>query len=317
MGLRYQVFHQTLEASLADKCLRAGEQVFDQAKTSNVGTQQITSAQHLLPRGRVARRPGVGSRRAERGAPSGNEPPVRLASDGSARLPEDGGEVGERVHPGTHRRIGHVQPLRRERPGPPRAVPGDGRCREPHEPGRDARRTCCRTCGTSWIPPSRAPGTIRSATGAFRWDPVPHAFGLALEALGYHRSRRRSLRRHLEASARLGARRERVGDLVRGGRRFDVPRVHAPSGREPGRRARRHGSAPPMARRSPVRTARSPATGSSPTRYDCPPNGGNAFKAFDQANWRYVDRVSSWSTVEPSLDYTALSMLTFVRLEGH
>jgi hypothetical protein len=46
----------------------------------------------------------------------------------------------------------------------------------------------------------------------------------------------------------------------------------------------------------------------------CPSGGANPFKPFNLDGWRYVDRVSSWSTVEPSLDYTALSFLAFTQM---
>ena len=46
----------------------------------------------------------------------------------------------------------------------------------------------------------------------------------------------------------------------------------------------------------------------------CPPGGANPFAPFDLDGWRYIDRVQSWSTVEPSLDYTAMSFYAFVML---
>ena len=38
------------------------------------------------------------------------------------------------------------------------------------------------------------------------------------------------------------------------------------------------------------------------------------FSHFDQPNWHYVDRLASWATVEPALDYTSLSLFAFVEL---
>ena len=43
-------------------------------------------------------------------------------------------------------------------------------------------------------------------------------------------------------------------------------------------------------------------------------DGANPFAPFDLQGWRYMDRVPSWSTVEPSLDYTAMSFFAFVQL---
>ncbi len=46
----------------------------------------------------------------------------------------------------------------------------------------------------------------------------------------------------------------------------------------------------------------------------CPPDGKNPFRPFDQDGWRYVDRVASWATVEPANDYSSLAFLAFVQL---
>jgi endoglucanase len=46
----------------------------------------------------------------------------------------------------------------------------------------------------------------------------------------------------------------------------------------------------------------------------CPPDGKNPFRPFDQADWRYVDRVASWATTEPANDYSSLAFLAFVQL---
>jgi hypothetical protein len=44
----------------------------------------------------------------------------------------------------------------------------------------------------------------------------------------------------------------------------------------------------------------------------CPPDGTNPFRPFDQPDWRYVDRVASWATVEPADDYSILPFIAFV-----
>ena len=44
----------------------------------------------------------------------------------------------------------------------------------------------------------------------------------------------------------------------------------------------------------------------------CPPDGKNPFRPFDQSNWRYVDRVASWATVEPADDYSILPFIAAV-----
>jgi endoglucanase len=45
----------------------------------------------------------------------------------------------------------------------------------------------------------------------------------------------------------------------------------------------------------------------------CPPDGANPFRSFDQTDWRYVDRVASWATVEPADDYSILPFIAFVQ----
>jgi endoglucanase len=44
----------------------------------------------------------------------------------------------------------------------------------------------------------------------------------------------------------------------------------------------------------------------------CPSDGKNPFRPFDQTDWRYVDRVASWATVEPADDYSILPFIAFV-----
>ena len=44
----------------------------------------------------------------------------------------------------------------------------------------------------------------------------------------------------------------------------------------------------------------------------CPPDRKNPFRPFDQTDWRYVDRVASWATVEPADDYSILPFIAFV-----
>jgi endoglucanase len=46
----------------------------------------------------------------------------------------------------------------------------------------------------------------------------------------------------------------------------------------------------------------------------CPADRKNPFRAFDRADWRYVDRVASWATTEPANDYSSLAFLAFVQL---
>lgn len=43
----------------------------------------------------------------------------------------------------------------------------------------------------------------------------------------------------------------------------------------------------------------------------CPPDNRDPFLAFGNDNWRYIDRMNSWATVEPANDYTIMSLLAF------
>jgi hypothetical protein len=50
---------------------------------------------------------------------------------------------------------------------------------------------------------------------------------------------------------------------------------------------------------------------------DIPPCHHPGFTQFDRPpSQLYVDRLASWATVEPALDYTALSMFAFVEMAG-
>ena len=43
----------------------------------------------------------------------------------------------------------------------------------------------------------------------------------------------------------------------------------------------------------------------------CPPGGGDRYRRFSGHGARYFDDMRSWPTVEPAIDYTALTMLAF------
>ncbi len=48
----------------------------------------------------------------------------------------------------------------------------------------------------------------------------------------------------------------------------------------------------------------------------CPPDGSDPFKAFTGKGARYFDNVVAWPSVEPADDYTALTILVFARQVG-
>ena len=45
----------------------------------------------------------------------------------------------------------------------------------------------------------------------------------------------------------------------------------------------------------------------------CPADGSDVFKAFSGKKSRYKDDIAAWPSVEPTLDYTALTLLVFAR----
>jgi len=152
--------------------------------------------------------------------------------------------------------------------------------------------------------------------GAYPWDPSPHAFGLVTEALAYDRLTGTTRYANLVRSQvdwALGANAWGSSFVVGAGSTFPHCMQHTVANLV----GSTNGSAPLLLG----------ATVDGPSDYipgpgffgnavKCPKHGGNAFAAFNRPKWRYVDRVSSWATVEPSLDYTALSMLAFTELSS-
>jgi endoglucanase len=147
--------------------------------------------------------------------------------------------------------------------------------------------------------------------GGYQWDPTPHALGLVTTALSYdrlqHTDRFRSLAQH-QLDWALGDNAWGSSFIIGAGTTFP----HCPQHVVANLVGSTDGSTPRL----------TGGTVDGPSDYipgpsffgnavACPAGGGNPFAAFDQANWRYVDRVSSWSTVEPALDYTAMSLLAF------
>jgi hypothetical protein len=49
----------------------------------------------------------------------------------------------------------------------------------------------------------------------------------------------------------------------------------------------------------------------------CPSHGGDRYRRFGGHGARYLDDVRSWPTVEPAIDYTALTMLAFAERAAH
>ena len=106
----FQVF-KTSEPTLAAKCLRAAEHIFDLANTAP--TKLLTVIPYsFYPETEWRDDLELGATElyfalASGGLPSG------LAADGSGVLPRQSRALGERLHDGTERRRRHLEPLRR------------------------------------------------------------------------------------------------------------------------------------------------------------------------------------------------------------
>lgn len=150
--------------------------------------------------------------------------------------------------------------------------------------------------------------------GAGRWDPAPHAFGLVTQALAYDRETGTKAyaalaRRQLDWA--LGANAWGSSFVVGAGRTFPHCMQHQV--------ANLVGSldgTPPLLQGATVDGPSTyiPGKGFFDNAPACPLDGAHPFKPFDRGRWRYVDRVTSWSTVEPTLDYTVLSFLAFAQM---
>ncbi len=315
MGLCYQVLHPTLESALADRCLRAGEQVFAQAKTSNVGIQQITQPNTYyrevewrddLELGAVEL--SVALRQAT-SLPSGllhEDPAFYLKSAAkwaNAYIlgPTTGTDtfnlydVSGLAHHELYRAM-----VAAGNPTNLAVSKGDLVADLRHQLDPALNRARNDPFGYGWR----------------RRDPVPHAFGLAIQALAYQSitgdARYGDVWRH-QVDWALGANAWGTSFVVGAGATFPECLHH-----QVANLVGALDGTSPLLLGATVAGPSSTVVGGGffGNANDCPPGGGNAFKAFDQSNWHYVDRLRSWSTVEPSLDYTALSMLTFARLQG-
>ena len=149
--------------------------------------------------------------------------------------------------------------------------------------------------------------------GSGHGDPSPHAFGLSAEAAWYDDVTGTDRYADLQASQLswpLGANAWGSTFVIGAGSTFRTARRTTPrtsSARSTGRAT----SCSAAAWTVPPATSR---RGSSARRRRRPvrPTGKNPFRPFDQSDWRYVDRVASWATVEPADDYSILPFIAFV-----
>ncbi|HEY6567640.1 MAG TPA: glycoside hydrolase family 9 protein, partial [Actinomycetota bacterium] len=297
---------------LADRCLHEGQVVFSMAKTKHVGTQ-ITSSpvgyyredewRDDLEMGATQLYLGL----SQPGAPAPELPAStpRYFLKRAARWAD--GYMGSPLNGGDTFNLYDIAGLAHaELHGAIEADGGAGLKVSPSGLLGDLR--------DQMDPRSRKAGGNPFAFGAYPWDPVPHSFGLISEGLLYDEisgtTRYANLAR-AQADWTLGANAWGSSFVVGAGTTFPFCMQHQIANLA----GSTDGSTPILAGATVDGPADYiPGAGFFGDAVACPPGGANPFAPFNLANWRYIDRVQSWSTVEPSLDYTAMSFFAFVLL---
>jgi endoglucanase len=308
MGLCGQVFHGT---TLGNRCLRQGQHVLAQAKRHHVGRQITTAPWDYygedawlddLELGAVELYLGLHQAGAPAPVPAGRTPRFYLRAaahwaDAYRNSKLDGADtfnlydVSELAHVELYNAMRASSSARLEIA--PAGLRADIRAQL--DPAA-----------------SRAAGG-RFGFGASLSDPVPHAFGLAIIGTEYDRMTGTDHYRNFVQSQlawALGGNAWGTTFVVGAGTVF--PRCMQDQ----------------ISNLSGSNTDDPPllvgATVDGPSDYiptgffsDIPPCRHAGFTQFDRPpNQLYVDRLSSWATVEPALDYSALSMFAFVEMAG-
>jgi endoglucanase len=301
-GLCAQVFRAT-DPAYADRCLLAGEHVFDLARTSHVG-QLLSAVPHAYyPESEWRDDLELGAAELARALASADPGPhyfdeaerwanAYLKRPGAGAGPLDVYDVSALAH-------AELAPLG----SPPRRARLAAALRHALERGRRAARSDPFGLG---LPP-----------GGF--DTAPHALGYAVMAdrygdlTGSHAFRAFGQR---QLDWVLGANAWGASFVVGAGRSF--PRCMQ------SQIANLSGS---LNGRAPLQLGATVGGPNSPDVFEglgfpeharrCPPGGGNRYRRFDGHGARYVDDMRSWPTVEPAIDYTALTMLAFAERAAH
>ena len=304
------------QPALAERCLLAGEHIFELADTNPHGHLLTAIPFGFYPETRMARRPGArcdraGDRAAPAAAPSG-----RAAAHATRSSTCDGPRSWASAYIATRRRasdplnlydvsgLAHfelVRALRQAGDPPGLAVTEAAAARQPR--ARSSTRAVAHRAGDPF-------------GFGFPWDDRRH--GLARRRAGGDgqpsTTTSPASRRYAPASARwlgnvLGANAWGVSLIIGDGSTF--PDCPSASGREPRRLARRLApGARRRGRRGPER--RTPAAARSAGMRRCPADGGNAVRARSTARGRVpATTCSRYTTVEPAIDLTASSPLAF------
>jgi endoglucanase len=301
-GLCAQVFRAT-DPAYADRCLLAGEHVFDLARTSHVG-QLLSAVPHAyypesewrddleLGATELARAAANASDRARYLDQAQRWAGAYLKRPGAGAGPLDVYDVSALAH-------AELAPVA------PAATRGRLTAALKKALARGRRQARAEPFGLG-LPP-----------GGF--DTAPHALGYAVMADRYadltgSRAFRAFGQRQLDWV--LGANAWGASFVVGAGRSF--PRCMQ------SQIANLSGS---LDGRAPLQLGASVGGPNSPDVFEglgfpeharrCPPRGGNRYRRFDGHGARYVDDMRSWPTVEPAIDYTALTMLAFAERAAH
>jgi endoglucanase len=308
MGLCGQVFHGT---SLGNRCLRYGQHVLAQAKTHVRGHQTTTQPWDYyaedswlddLEYGAVELYLGL----TEPGAPApvtpGRTPEfyLRTASLFADRYVHSRYDGEDTFNLYDVSELAHVELYTAIGPSGGAGLP-------------IGRFGLLRDLRAQLDPAARGAATHRFGSGGTRSDPAPHAFGLAIVGTEYDRmtgSNRYADMVQSELAWALGDNAWGTTFVVGAGSVF--PRCMQDQ----------------ISNLSGSNTDDPPllvgATVDGPSDYiptgffgGVPPCHHPGFSQFDRLpSQLYVDRLSSWATVEPAIDYSSLSLLAFTELAG-
>lgn len=308
MGLCGQVFAGT---KLGDRCLREGQHVLAQAKTRHVGRQMTTAPRDYytedvwsddLELGAVELYRGLHQAGAPAPVRAGRTPRfyLRAAAHWASVYRHSRFDGADTFNLYDVSELAHI-----EVDNAIRSTWSGGLEIAPAGLGADLR--------AALDPASKRAALGRFGFGASLSDPVPHAFGLAIIGTEYDRMTGTTRYQNLVQSQlawALGANAWGTTFVVGAGAVFPrcmQDQISNLSGSNT--------DSPPLL---------VGATVDGPSDYipkgffsGIPPCHHPGFTQFDRPpNQLYVDRLSSWATVEPALDYTALSMFAFAEMAG-
>ena len=233
--------------------------------------------------------------------------PTRRSTSAAAAL-------GQRLHHRPERRRRHAQPLRRQRARPLRASPGDAAA------GNPAGLATTQAALLADMKKALDGALAQGATDPFEfgfpwdvWDTTTHGAGLSVMASEYDQLTGTTT--YAAAGRPLAGerpRRERLGPLADRRRPASTfPNCIQHQVANIVGLARRHAAGPRRRRgRGPQRRG---YDGLAVRMRACPPNGVDAYAAFNGKTAQFKDNVQSYSNTEPAIDLTATSPLAFAR----